>query len=65
MWPPEEAQKKEMVAVVGVLSMTAVVKVAAPVGSCESVIFQPELPMPPKDVFVRVAKEDTVLVRVI
>jgi hypothetical protein len=64
VWPPDEAQKKEIVAVVGVLSTTAVVVVTAWVVSCESVKFQPELPMPPKDVFVKVAMEDTVLVRV-
>lgn len=64
VWPPEEAQKKEIVAVVGVLFTTGVVVVAA-VGSCKSVKFQPELPMPLKVVLVRVAKLDTVLVRVI
>ena len=64
VWPPEEAQKKEIVAVVGVLLTTGVVMVAA-VGSCKSVKFQPELPMPLKDVLVRVAKLDTVSVRVI
>jgi hypothetical protein len=64
VWPPDEAQKKEIVAVVGALSTTAVVMAAAWVGTCESVRFQPELPMPLKDVLVRVAKEDTVLVRV-
>lgn len=51
-------------AVVGVLFTTGVVVVAA-VGSCKSVKFQPELPMPLKEVLVRVAKLDTVLVRVI
>jgi hypothetical protein len=65
VWPPEEAQKKEIVAVVGVLLTTGVVMVAVSVGSCKSVKFQPELPMPPKDVLVRVAKADTVSVRVI
>ena len=62
VWPPEEAQKKEIVAVVGVLLTTGVVMVAA-VGSCKSVKFQPELPMP-LNVLVRVAKADTVSVRV-
>lgn len=62
--PPEDAQKKEIVAVVGVLTTAVVAIVGAPVGSCESVMFQPELPMPPKLVLVKVAKEDTVLVRV-
>ena len=64
VWPPEEAQKKEIVAVVGVLLTIGVVLVAA-VGSCKSVKFHPELPMPLKDVLVRVAKLDTVSVRVI
>jgi len=64
VWPPEEAQKNEIVAVVGVLSTTGVVMVAMSVDSCESVMFQPELPTPPKDVLVRVAKADTVSVRV-
>jgi hypothetical protein len=64
VWPPEEAQKKEIVAVVGVLVITAVVVVPVSVGSSDSVMFQPELPMPPKEVLVEVTKEDTVLVRV-
>jgi hypothetical protein len=64
VWPPEEAQKKEIVAVVGVLVITAVVVVPVSVGSSESVMFQPELHMPPKEVLVEVTKEDTVLVRV-
>jgi hypothetical protein len=64
VWPPEEAQKKEIVAVVGVLVITAVVVVPVSVGSSESVMFQPELPMPPKEVLVEVTKEETVLVRV-
>ena len=64
VWPPEEAQKKEIVAVVGVLLTIGVVLVAA-VGSCKSVKFHPELPMPLKDVLVRVAKLETVSVRVI
>ena len=59
VWPPEEAQKKEIVAVVGVLLTTGVVIVS--VGSCKSVKFQPELPMP-LNVLVRVAKADTVSV---
>ena len=63
VWPPEDAQKKEIVAVVGVLFTTGVVMVA--VGSCESVKFQPELPRPLKVVLVKVAKDDTVSVRVI
>ena len=64
VWPPEEAQKKEIVAVVGVLFTTGVVVVAA-VDSCKSVKFQPELLKLLKDVLVRVAKLDTVSVRVI
>jgi hypothetical protein len=64
VWPPEEAQKKEIVAVVGVLVIMAVVMVPVSVGSSESVMFQPELPMPPKEVLVEVTKEETVLVRV-
>jgi hypothetical protein len=64
VWPPEEAQKKEIVAVVGVLVIMAVVVVPVSVGSSESVMFQPELPMPPKEVLVEVTKEETVLVRV-
>jgi hypothetical protein len=64
VWPPDDAQKKEIVAVVGVLVMTAVVRVPASVGSCKSVMFQPELPIPPKEVLVDVTKEDTVLVLV-
>jgi hypothetical protein len=64
VWPPEEAQKKEIVAVVGVLVTTAVVVVPVSVGSSESVMFQPELPMPPKEVLVEVTKEETVLVLV-
>ena len=63
VWPPEEAQKKEIVAVVGVLLTTGVVMVAA-VGSCKSVKFQPELPRPLKVVLVKVAKDETVSVRV-
>ena len=51
-------------AVVGVLLTIGVVLVAA-VGSCKSVKFHPELPMPLKDVLVRVAKLETVSVRVI
>ena len=51
-------------AVVGVL-LTTGVAIVAPVGSCKSVKFQPELPIPLKDVLVRVAKLDTVSVRVI
>jgi hypothetical protein len=64
VWPPEEAQKKEIVAVVGVLSTTGVMMVAVSVGSCKSVKFQPELPRPLKVVLVRVAKDDTVSIRV-
>jgi hypothetical protein len=52
------------VAVVGVLSTTGVMMVAVSVGSCKSVKFQPELPRPLKVVLVRVAKDDTVSVRV-
>ena len=44
--------------------MTTGVMMVAAVGSCKSVKFQPELPMPPNDVLVRVAKLDTVSVRV-
>jgi hypothetical protein len=65
VWPPEEAQKKEIVAVVGVLLTTGVVAmVAVSVGCCKSVKFQPELLRPPKVVLVKVAKDDTVSVRV-
>jgi hypothetical protein len=65
VWPPEEAQKKEIVAVVGVLLTTGVVMmVAVSVGSCMSVKFQPELPRPLKVVLVKVAKDETVSVRV-
>lgn len=38
--------------------------VAVSVGSCMSVKFQPELPGPLKVVLVKVAKDDTVSVRV-
>ena len=62
MWPPEEAQKKEIVAVVGVLLTMGVVMVS--VGSCKSVKFQPELPRPLKVVLIKVAKDETVSVRV-
>lgn len=64
VWPPEEAQKKEIVAVVGVLLTTGVVMVAVSVGSCMSVKFQPELPRPLKVVLIKVAKDETVSVRV-
>jgi hypothetical protein len=50
--------------VVGVLLTTGVVMVAVSVGSCRSVKFQPELPGPAKVVLVKVAKDDTVSVRV-
>lgn len=64
VWPPEEAQKKEIVAVVGVLTTSGEVTVAASVGSCEAVMFHPELPGPPKETLVEVMNEDTVFVRV-
>lgn len=58
--PPEDAQKKEIVAVVGLAS--SVIDPAS-VGLAEAVVFQPERPRLPNE-RVEVTWEDTVLVRV-
>lgn len=65
VWPPDEAQKNEIVAVVGVARSAAALTVLVLGKVCEFVIFQPELPTPPKDDLVVVVSNGIVLVRVV
>lgn len=54
VWPPEDAQKKDTVAVVGVPSNDTLVSDPASAEADELVAFQPEPPTPPNEERVEV-----------